>query len=60
MGMQICVEGGQALHGAKITVPRDLSAAAFFIVGALIAPGSELKLPGIGVNPRRDGILQIP
>ena len=58
-GMQICVEGGQALHGAKITVPRDLSAAAFFIVGALIAPGSELKLPGIGVNPRRDGILQI-
>ena len=58
-GTQICVEGGQALHGAKITVPRDLSAAAFFIVGALIAPGSELKLPGIGVNPRRDGILQI-
>ena len=58
-GTQICIEGGQALHGAEITVPRDLSAAAFFIVGALIAPGSELKLPGIGVNPRRDGILQI-
>jgi len=58
-GMQICIEGGQALHGTEITVPRDLSAAAFFIVGALIAPGSELKLPGIGVNPRRDGILQI-
>lgn len=58
-GMQICIEGGQALHGAEITVPRDLSAAAFFIVGALIAPGSELKLPGVGVNPRRDGILQI-
>ena len=58
-GTQICVEGGQTLHGAEITVPRDLSAAAFFIVGALIAPGSELKLPGIGVNPRRDGILQI-
>ena len=58
-GTQICVEGGQALHGAEITVPRDLSAAAFFIVGALIAPESELKLPGVGVNPRRDGILQI-
>ena len=58
-GTQICIEGGQALHGAEITIPRDLSAAAFFIVGALIAPGSELKLPGIGVNPRRDGILQI-
>ena len=58
-GTQICVEGRQTLHGAEITVPRDLSAAAFFIVGALIAPGSELKLPGIGINPRRDGILQI-
>lgn len=58
-GAQICVEGRQTLHGAEIAVPRDLSAAAFFIVGALIAPGSELKLPGVGVNPRRDGILRI-
>lgn len=58
-GTQICVEGGQALHGARVAIPRDLSAAAFFIVGALITPGSELKLPGIGVNPRRAGILQI-
>ncbi len=58
-GAHICIEGGQALHGATVPVPRDLSAAAFFIVGALIAPGSELELPGVGVNPRRDGLLQI-
>lgn len=58
-GARICIEGGQALHGADVTVPRDLSAAAFFIVGTLIAPDSELKLPSVGVNPRRDGVLQV-
>ena len=57
-GARICIEGGQALRGADIAIPRDLSAAAFFIVGALIAPDSELKLPGVGVNLRRDGVLQ--
>ena len=58
-GERICIEGGQALHGADVAVPRDLSAAAFFIVGALIAPDCELKLPGVGINPRRDGVLRI-
>ena len=58
-GARICVEGGQALHGADVTIPRDLSAAAFFIVGALIAPDSEVVLPGIGLNPRRDGVLRV-
>ena len=58
-GKRICIEGGQALHGADVAIPRDLSAAAFFIVGALIAPDCELKLPGVGINPRRDGVLQI-
>ena len=58
-GTRICIEGGQALHGADVTIPGDLSAAAFFIVGALIAPDCELKLPGVGLNPRRDGVLQI-
>ena len=58
-GARICVEGGQTLRGADVTVPGDLSAAAFFIVGALIAPDCELHLPGVGVNSRRDGILRI-
>ena len=58
-GDRLCVPGGQRLRGAALAVPGDLSAAAFFIVGALIAPGSELELPGVGVNPRRDGALRI-
>ena len=58
-GDRLCVTGGQRLRGAALAVPRDLSAAAFFVVGALIAPGSELELPGVGVNPRRDGVLRI-
>lgn len=58
-GARICLEGGQVLHGADLAIPRDLSAAAFFIVGALIASDCELKLPGVGINPRRDGVLQV-
>ena len=56
---RICIEGGRTLRGADVAIPRDLSAAAFFLVGALIAPDCELKLPGVGTNPRRNGILQI-
>ena len=58
-GPTIRIEGGQSLQATKIQVPRDLSAAAFFIVGALTAKDSELTLPGVGINPRRDGILRI-
>ena len=58
-GPRLCIDGGQTLHGAEVHVPRDLSAAAFFLVAALIAPNSELRLPGVGINERRDGILRI-
>ena len=56
---RVCIPGGQELTPGMLTVPRDLSAAAFFIVGALIAPGSRVLLPGVGINPRRDGVLRI-
>jgi len=42
-----------------LTVPGDLSAAAFFIVGASIVPGSDITVTGVGVNPTRTGILEI-
>ncbi len=58
-GARVRVQGGQAPRGADIVIPRDLSAAAFFLVGALIAPGRELRLRGVGVNPRRDGVLRV-
>ncbi len=51
---------GQPLFKAKnLFVPGDLSAAAFFIVGASIVPNSEVTIPNIGLNPARTGILDI-
>ncbi len=43
----------------RLTVPGDLSAAAFFIVGATIVPGSDVTIQGVGVNPTRTGILDV-
>ncbi len=50
------------LHGTltnanPVTVCGDFSSAAFFIVAATVAPGSELTVEGVGVNPTRTGLL---
>lgn len=58
-GPRVALKGGQRLTACPITVPADLSSAAFFIVGASIAPGSELRLSNVGVNPTRTGVLAI-
>lgn len=47
------------LQGKKITIPGDFSSAAFFIVGALIAPQSELIIENVGLNPTRTGLLTL-
>ncbi len=43
----------------RYDIPGDISSAAFFIVAALLVPGSEIVLKGIGVNPTRTGIIDI-
>ncbi len=45
------------LQAATLTVPSDLSAAAFFLVGAAITPGSDLVLERVGYNPSRTGVI---
>jgi len=50
--------GGHALRATDVDVPADFSSAAFFLVAASIVPGSELRLPAVGLNPRRTGLLQ--
>ena len=42
----------------RLTVPGDMSSAAFLIVAALVTPGSALSLPGVGLNPGRIGLLE--
>jgi 3-phosphoshikimate 1-carboxyvinyltransferase len=49
--------GRPALTGRELTVPADLSSAAFFLVAASIVPGSHLVLRGIGLNPSRSALL---
>ena len=47
------------LHGLDISVPGDISSAAYFIVAALLVPGSEVMIKDVGINPTRDGILRV-
>ncbi len=54
-----CLHGGGRLQATGIDVPADISSAAFFLVGASIAPGSELLLEHVGINPTRTGVLGI-
>ena len=53
------LEGGGRLKACNIDVPADISSAAFFLVGASIAPDSDLVLEHVGINPTRIGVLHI-
>ena len=55
----ITVQGRAPLHGIEITVPGDVSSAAFFMVATLCLPGSEVYLPTVGVNPTRTGVIDV-
>ena len=55
----ISLAGGGKLHAADIEVPADISSATFFLVAASIAPGSDLLLTHVGINPTRIGVLNI-
>ena len=58
-GNRICVSGGGKLTATKIDVPADISSATFFMVGAAIAPGSDITLQHVGMNPTRIGVINI-
>lgn len=55
----VTVRGGVELTAREVTVPGDISSAAFFIVAALITPHSELLIKNVGVNPSRTGVIDI-
>ena len=54
---KISLTGRPHLTGRELTVPSDLSSAAFFIVAALLVPGSQLTIRGVGLNPTRSALL---
>ena len=49
----------QHIKARDFTVPGDISSAAFFIVAALITPGSDITIHNVGINPTRSGIIDI-
>lgn len=53
------LQGGSRLTACDIDVPADISSAAFFMVAASIAPGSDITLQHVGINPTRTGIIDI-
>lgn len=55
----ISVTGPAHLKATELTVPGDLSSAAFFLVAALIASESSLTIHGVGLNPTRTALLDV-
>ncbi len=58
-GSKVTITAEGKLTAADIDVPSDISSAAFFLVGASIAPGSDLLLKHVGINPTRTGVIDI-
>ncbi|MFC1809622.1 3-phosphoshikimate 1-carboxyvinyltransferase [Candidatus Omnitrophota bacterium] len=60
-GNSLTIHGSSTLNavGEDIIIPGDISSAAFFIVAALIIPGSALVIKNVCLNPTRIGILTI-
>jgi len=56
-GRAIRVSGGSKLAGRKLTVPGDLSSAAFILAAAFILPGSNVLVHEVGLNPTRTAVL---
>jgi 3-phosphoshikimate 1-carboxyvinyltransferase len=53
----ITLRAGARLTGRELTVPGDLSSAAFFLAAALLMPESNLVIHGVGLNPTRSALL---
>lgn len=58
-GATASLKGGGRLTATNIDVPADISSAAFFMVGASIAEGSDITLQHVGMNPTRIGVINI-
>ena len=55
----ISINGNGTIFAKDIRIPSDISSASFLIVGALIAPNSNIILKSIGINPLRTGIIDV-
>lgn len=58
-GRRIALKGGQRLSGLDLTVPGDISSAAFIAVAAAALPGSNVTITHVGLNPSRAALLDV-
>ncbi len=58
-GRIVSVRGGHEIPDVSMTIPGDISSAAFFIAGALTLPGSDLLIKNVSLNPTRTAYLDI-
>ena len=58
-GLSVSVKKCNRLYAQEVTVPCDISSAAFFIVAGLIVPNSNIKILNVNINKTRDGILTV-
>lgn len=56
---QVSVWPCSGLKSSEVAVPGDFSSAAFFVVGALLVPGSEVRVTGVGLNSTRTGLTDV-
>lgn len=55
----VALDGPARFNGGAIRIPGDLSSAAFFVAAAMLLPGSELVIKGVGLNPTRTTFLSV-
>ncbi len=58
-GHAITLNPGKVLQSTNLSVPRDISSAAFFLVAGAILNQATIRLPRIGLNPTRTGIIHV-
>lgn len=58
-GNRIAIRGWANLPPQQLMVPGDPSSAGFPLVAALLVPGSDVRIEGVGLNPTRDGLIRV-
>jgi 3-phosphoshikimate 1-carboxyvinyltransferase len=58
-GLTTTIMGQPLLKGGKVIVPGDISSAAFIMVAAAIVPDSDVIISNVGINPTRDGVIEV-
>ena len=57
--LSITIDGPARFTGGAITIPGDISSAAYFVAAAMLLPGSELTIEAVGLNPTRAAFLDV-